>query len=322
MRSLLFDRAFFRLLLIAAPFSCGGRTFYEPPPAPTCSGQTRVIAYDWTSSNTDGGVAQTGDGGASQPKPFSAAFCANVCGTTLNCEAALADAGAMGVRCIEHCSYAVGCGRRPAGFVPARRPGDDALRGYLEQAAQLEAASVHAFRRLACELAAHDAPADLIAAAEQACAEEARHADRMDAIAIARGGKPQPVPAPSDHIRALEDLVRENVVEGCVREAYGAFVAWRQAMTAQDADLRAAMAPIAVEETGHARLAFAIDAWAQGVLPPDAWQRTRRARSDAMDALRTELLSAPSPSLQTLAGIPSAAEAAAWLAAATQQLWI
>ncbi|MBL9002740.1 MAG: hypothetical protein JNJ46_00770 [Myxococcales bacterium] len=328
MNRLRFDRAFFRVLFIAVPLSCGGKTFYEASPSSRCGG-SRVIAYDWMQRAADGGIADGGTGGVADAgvsglTNFSDIWCAHVCGDTLNCEPAFADGGQAGVRCISDCNdnYASGCGRRLDGLLPPPGRTGDVRTRYLEQAAYLEAASVQAFRRLAAELRAHGAPARLVRDAEAAAEEEIRHAHRMNDLVARRGGTHQQVEASVWSVRSLEQMALENAIEGCVRETYGAWVAWWQATTAQDPALREAMGPIAREETGHARLSFAIDRWAQKRLSATERQAIQRAKRAAVQALGAELTSPPSSALEQWAGWPSAEQACAWHQAAQQELWL
>ena len=99
MNSLRFDRALLRLLLVTMPFSCGGKTVFEPSPTATC-GSLRIVALTTSVLTSDGGVS--GDGGVSDGglvrgdidggttlAPYSDAWCARVCGDTYSCSAAL-----------------------------------------------------------------------------------------------------------------------------------------------------------------------------------------------------------------------------------------
>lgn len=324
-----FDRAFFRVLLVTAPFSCGSKTVYEPPAAPACA-SSRTVDYDWTSASSDGGTSDggtsdggsgTSDGGTSASPIFGDAWCASVCQDTLRCEPTQNGQGRPAVRCIGECSYAVGCGRRPAQLTECPSTVDDIPLRYLEQAAYLEAASVHAFTQLARELDVHGAPADLVDAALRAAEEEIQHAHDMNDLVAAYGGTPQVVAAQPTAVRSLVDIALENVVEGCVRETYGALVAWHQATHAQDAALRVTMSRIAQEETGHARLSFAVDRWLQSRLTDADWQRTRRAKQQAIEQLGQALDPSPAEALKHRVGLPSRDQAQAWLQAAQHELW-
>ena len=87
-----------------------------------------------------------------------------------------------------------GGGRRPRGLVrpPAPRA-PTALGAYFAAMAHDEAASVHAFRRMRDELAAHGAPAALVRAAARSARDEEQHARLMARHARGHGAA---VPAP------------------------------------------------------------------------------------------------------------------------------
>jgi hypothetical protein len=175
--------------------------------------------------------------------------------------------------------------------------------------AQMEAASVLAFARLRRELAAHGAPTPLQAAARRAIDEERRHARVVARLARRFGARPG-TPAPAElGVRDLEAIAVENAAEGCAREVYGALVATHQAACAADAVVRRAMAGIAVDETRHAALSFALDRWAASRLPAPARLRVRDARRTAAASLLREAEPAvPAPALR-LAGLPEPAAA-------------
>jgi hypothetical protein len=69
-----------------------------------------------------------------------------------------------------------GCGRRPDGAGELAGRGPTPAAAYLAACARLEAASVHAFARLARDLTAHGAPRALVRAAPRAAADEVAHA--------------------------------------------------------------------------------------------------------------------------------------------------
>jgi hypothetical protein len=178
------------------------------------------------------------------------------------------------------------CGRRPAGLrAPRTVGGNTALGRYLAEAAHLEAASVPAFRRLADELAGHGAPARLCRAARRAARDEARHARQVTRLARAAGARPPRVSLAPPRPRSLAAMAAENAAEGCVRESFGALLAWWQAATAADAGARHVAARIAPDESQHASLAWEIDAWAHTRLPPAARDRVRAARDRAVAKL-------------------------------------
>ncbi|MDF2694598.1 MAG: putative lipoprotein, partial [Labilithrix sp.] len=201
-------------------------------------------------------------------------------------------------------------GRRPAGYVPpssrARSNGE-----YLAHAAELEAASVPAFRRLARELRAHGAPAELVARAESAARDEVRHARATKRIAERFGGAVNWPRIGKLPVRSLAEISEENAREGCVGETFGALVATVQAARALDPEIRREMEIIARDETEHAALAWDAADWFDRLLDDDARARVTRARADAIAALRASLdASFVSPEL----GLPTVREARVLLA--------
>jgi hypothetical protein len=162
------------------------------------------------------------------------------------------------------CDLCAGAGRRPEGLRrPRKRSATCATVGeYLARAAYLEQASVHAFDRLERELRAHRAPESLGETARRSAKDEVRHADAMRRLATFHGGKPESPRVGRSGIRSLERVARENVVEGCVRETYGALLATWQAAHATDAAIRRCFSRIAADETRHAALAWAHSATA------------------------------------------------------------
>jgi hypothetical protein len=105
----------------------------------------------------------------------------------------------------------------------------------------------------------------------------------------------------------------ENAVEGCVRETYGALVATWQARHARDAEVAAAMASIAADETRHAALSWALAEWIEPKLDARARRRVGRARARAVRDLYRELAREPRAALVEALGVPRAARARALL---------
>src|SRR5580700_10937595 len=121
--------------------------------------------YAWPPCNYDGGVLTFAQCSAICPVP-DGGFGPYGCGpAVVN--------GASVISC-----YYCAAGRRAEGTAPAPAMGETPG-SFLAHCAYLEAESVHAFRRLARELAAHAAPARLVARAERAAQEEVRHARAM-----------------------------------------------------------------------------------------------------------------------------------------------
>jgi hypothetical protein len=160
---------------------------------------------------------------------------------------------------------------------------DDPLGVYFARLAWLEAASVGAFRRLARELRAHGAPDELVAAAKASARDEIRHARIMARLATKHRAKVPRVEARDGGVRDLESIARENAVEGCVGETFGAALAFFHGEHADaDADVAGAMRAIAEDELRHAALGWAVAAWADARLSEDARARVRTARSVAV----------------------------------------
>jgi hypothetical protein len=336
MKRLGVDLALLRILLVAVPFGCGPQTFYEPAPTARC-GTSRFVPYSWSLLSRDGGTGGSPDAGASADGGMmpdggtsvgdggtgsflASTDCAQICGDTMNCQLAVDPTGNQGVDCLTRC-YTVGCGRRPESLAVCAKGSPNPVARYFEEAAYLEAASVFAFERMAVELAAHQAPPELIQDALLAVAEEIRHTRVMSSLARRFGGVvQQPQPGPR-HIRSLLEIAIENVQEGCVRETYGALLACLQSVSASDAQVRHALRVIAREETAHARLAFAVAEFCHDRLTPEerelVAQAERRAVSELQEAVDIEV---PFLLCSTV-GLPPRDVAQRLIAEATQLLW-
>ena len=245
------------------------------------------------------------DGGFDAAADASSLNCAVTCltpGRTASTGfCALADAAAPAtVTCLPDCT-----GRRPAGLRRGAPRAECVMGAYFASMAQLEAASVPAFRRVARELAKFGASRRLVRAAERAAREEVRHARAARGLARRHGATVPSFEHAAHERRSIEDFAIENAVEGCVREAYGALVATWQAREAADPRVRAHFGRIARDETSHASLALRIDAWVHARL-----DRTARARvATAVGAARAGLRAAiereqPDLALARTAGLP------------------
>jgi hypothetical protein len=171
-----------------------------------------------------------------------------------------------------------GGGRRPVGLRRRSRRADGSpLATYFAGMAHEEAASVLAFEQMASDLARHRAPVALVRAAERCAADETRHARVMTRHARERGAKAIAPRVRALGPRSLEGVARENLVEGCVRETFGALMLAWQGTHATSPELRATFARLARDETRHAALAHATARWAAKRL--DAPSRTRLARA-------------------------------------------
>jgi hypothetical protein len=133
--------------------------------------------------------------------------------------------------------------------------------------AAYEHASVASFGKLALELIAFGAPADLLRRCHQAALDEVRHAEIAFAVASRYAGASL---GPDSLVEArrvegatsLAELAVAALHEGCFGETVAAVVASRQAGCCDDPALASLYATIADDEASHAELAFAIVAWA------------------------------------------------------------
>jgi hypothetical protein len=255
--------------------------------------------------------------GLALPTATCAVICPEAAGLPLICSVNTFDVppGTVNVSCPG--PYCVG--RRPSGL--AQEASSVAgMMDYLVESAQLEAASVEAFRVLRNELRQHGAPRRLLRAASRAKRDEVRHARTTRALARRFGGSaPDPIVAPATK-RPLEAFATENAVEGCVRETYGALVATFQAHAARDRSVRAAMKRIARDETRHALLAWNVAKWLEPTLSKEQKEKVKTAREAAVNEL-AKGLDQPAPSWAREAGLPRRQEALALLGQLTQALW-
>ena len=217
-------------------------------------------------------------------------------------------------------------GRRPAGLrdeavaVARSSSGSGALGRHFEQMARLEAAAVHAFLRLRSELQLHGAPDALGRDAVVSAVEEVGHAQTARRLALRHGARPRSPEVSALPLRSLFEVALDNRVEGCVRETYGALVAHHQAIHADSAEVRSVMARIAAEETAHAALSWAVDAWARTRLDRrDRAELDRQARR-AAEALQREAAEHVAPELVAGAGLPDAEKAEALVESLTREL--
>ena len=220
----------------------------------------------------------------------------------------------------------IGCpgggGRRPAGLVnapPARA--SSPLGAYFAEMGRIEAASVRAFADLARKLADHGAPEALVACARASAGDEVRHARVMRRLAGRFQASPGKVEIRARRSRSLVALARENAVEGCVRETFGALVNAWQARCAGDPEVRAEMQTVARDELRHAALAWEIGAWLSPRLTPSERRSVARAQRRAVARLVGEMGEGPSESLRLIAGLPNAAQARALVRGLADRLW-
>ena len=219
--------------------------------------------------------------------------------------------GSLTIECLDCFG---GGGRRPAGLRrPARTRSRSALGAYFARMAHDEAASVRAFATMQRDLQRFGAPAELIAAAARSERDEARHARMMARRARTFGGV---VPSPRARrtgARSLEAIARENAVEGCIYETFGALQMRWQATHAEDASLRRLFSRIASDETRHAALSWLVARWVEPRLDAGARARVAAARERAVRSLRSTLDDPSRPTFDAAVGRPSRAHALALL---------
>lgn len=204
-------------------------------------------------------------------------------------------------------------GRRPEGLAAyeVASAGSDCVGVHFESMANLEAASVVAFRRLARQLAHHGAPRELLARVRKAIRDEIRHARTTRRLAMRHGVTPRPpeVAPMTTKLPSLFEIARDNAEEGCVRETYGALVAHLQASRAEDREVRAAMSVIAEEETEHAALSWDLAAWLEAQLTELERRALQAVREHAIVNLARDLSAPVEARLASAAGVPEAPEA-------------
>ena len=220
----------------------------------------------------------------------------------------------------------IGCpgggGRRPAGLVnvpPARASSQ--VGAYFAEMGRIEAASVRAFADLARELLAHGAPEALVTCARASAGDEVRHARAMRRLAGRFQARPGNVEIRARRPRSLVALARENAVEGCVRETFGALVNAWQARCAEDPEVRAEMQVVARDELRHAALAWEIGAWLSPRLTPAERRSVARAQRRAVARLVGEIGEETGETLRRVAGLPNAVQARALARGLEGHLW-
>jgi len=200
-------------------------------------------------------------------------------------------------------------GRRTEGARVCTLEAPTTLGALLAQMAELEAASVPAFVRLGRELKALGASARLVRAAERAAQDEVRHAVAVGEAARRYGATPKPTRSLRAPLRSAFAVARENAVEGCVRETFGALQATFQAAHAADPLLARLFGTIARDETRHAALAWDVAGWLEPQLTPRERGAVRAAKRAAIDSLRRAVAEKPLGAAVKLAGMPTTAQA-------------
>jgi hypothetical protein len=213
-------------------------------------------------------------------------------------------------------------GRRPDGLLALGRPDTGRRVGdYFAEVARLEAAAVAAFDKIHAELCAFGAPIALQQQALSARQDEVRHTAEIAALARRYGCTPRSPQLTELPLRSLLDAARDNVIEGCIRETYGAACAKYQALHSRDPEVRRLLAQIAVDETRHAELSWAMHAWFLEQLTDAERTTLDEARASAVAQLRSELQEPVPLEVNFFAGVPNAQHALALLEALDFELW-
>ncbi|MGA9524094.1 MAG: ferritin-like domain-containing protein, partial [Myxococcaceae bacterium] len=212
-------------------------------------------------------------------------------------------------------------GRRPAGLHQRPAMGRTGAPGrHFAEVAQLEAAAVDAFLRLRAELRVHGAPRTLQQSALVSAVEEVSHAQVTRQLAEAHGARPVAPHIAKLPLRPLFEVALDNRVEGCVRETWGALVAHHQAVHARDPRTKQVMARIAVEETHHAALSWAVDRWACSKLDRADRAALGEAQVRAAVELRDEAAGRVDADLVDKVGLPEPEKAVALVEQLTREL--
>lgn len=176
------------------------------------------------------------------------------------------------------------------------------LAGFFAESATQEAASVLGFQELARTLASFRAPQRFRRWARRSAREERRHERRMNAEARKRGLVPRHVRSLRPARRSLEAFARDNLVEGCIVEAYSALLLLWLGEHSPPA-FRQMFRSIARDEIAHAALAFEIHAWARSRLDVLERRAIQEAMVETFRSLGEAAAIAPSAELAAL-GVP------------------
>ncbi len=203
--------------------------------------------------------------------------------------------GADGAPCVAPTTARDGWSEELASFAGLPDDVRQALAARWLHDAAMEHASIASFARLALDLLAHGAPADLITRVVQAQQDEVVHARAAYSIASALLGAPVgpgPLDLPIGGTPSLASLAADTVRDGCCNEAMAAAeAAARLAWTTHPA-LREALARVVDDEARHAVLAADVVAWAIEAGGPEvqaavdaAWDVARGAPLACADEL-------------------------------------
>lgn len=216
-------------------------------------------------------------------------------------------------------------GRIPKGMhISADAQADTApntLGEYLADMAAMETAAITAFRYLSRELEAYGAPAELIARARLAVAEEIRHAEIAGLLSAAYDVDVPKVSVDDFVLRSLYEIALENAVEGCVNETFAAACGLWQSEHAQLDVFREVIAHISAEETGHASLSWDIHAWVMPQLTEAQQTQIIAAQTEAVAKLMADFKQEGNLVLQRAFGLPTRDEATRLFGQLKETVW-
>ena len=142
----------------------------------------------------------------------------------------------------------------------------------------------------------------------------------MTRLARKHGGDPRPPRVARRCLRSLGAIARENAVEGCVRETFGAMVAQVQAERAADPAIKRAMKRIAIDEASHAELSWDVASFCDDRLDAHARREVREAVAEALASLRAEIEHEPPEDVRVALGLPTREESRGMLGALEREL--
>lgn len=192
---------------------------------------------------------------------------------------------------------------------------------HLAEMAALEAAAVHAFRRLAEEMRALGAPESMIERAYDAADDEVRHAVMVGLEAKRRGKAPRAIEVGPMPIREALEIALENAREGMVRETYGALAAHYHALAATDPRLARLFERLAEDETRHAALSLEFGEFLEAKLSDEERRLVDEARHESLRQLDEELKVALADEVHDELGWPRPDAARSMLHEAFPAIW-
>ena len=192
---------------------------------------------------------------------------------------------------------------------------------YLADMTAMETAAITAFYNLSLELEAYDAPAELIARAQQAVLEETRHSEMAALLAASFDAEMPEVTVDDFCLRSLYEIALENAVEGCVNETFAAACGLWQSEYAQLDVFRKVIGHITEEEMGHAALSWEIHQWIMPQLSELQQEQIRVAQAEAVESLVSDFKQESNPVLQQAFGLPTKDDAARLFAQLKNSVW-